>query len=657
MSDKLSVAFSEDLESEQDDRVQDDSEYRSSSVPKQHIEDVLDLVKHGIITESQGKSLIEEYKRHSEANRTVRKQLLTRKQKTLRRQDTNAKNLAKLVREGYLTEEEAEVILSDTRAGKRHESVDSTARLGKKYMHQRPVRHSSLRGFSRYEKSSGSLESRANDKMKGVMKTSVKMSVAVRMDDVNDPSGNRFNNTEMEEDGTKNYRVKRKMGKTETRTCNEFLDIPIIYATRIDKIRCFALACFFFITVYLLIILPTSYSYINFDEVGIRIDRFSGAIIDEEKIYLPGRYAHGMFQDFVRYKKVILDAELTITGSAYSGNNLLPYALGTHASNNFGPITARAKNGEKYDIEITLYYQILLNKLIGVHRYYGGYKQLNASIYDAVRYNTRNALSYKTLDDVLTNRQGVGSYLEANLRRVVENHGLKFLGMKIGRVVMSSSINSRIFSKELNKKKVEKIKEEGLLLNISIYTDYLEKIAIGKRESYFAITNALIENDVATQQRKIDLIQAETERIIASTKKKIEANASLVYLDLLNEALNESVKYKALDMQTALDVKRIESEGLKLRATNDKKKARILAPAVLFHDTNISNAIHDVETLKAETHAGIFNELRSSVDINRINLLHLEWIKYVMGDAVGSKKVKQFNNDVSLPTKFDLENL
>ena len=86
---------------------------------------------------------------------------------------------------------------------------------------------------------------------------------------------------------------------------------------------------------------------------------------------------------------------------------------------------------------------------------------MNASIYDAVRYNTRNALSYKTLDDVLTNRQGVGSYLEANLRRVVENHGLKFLGMKIGRVVMSSSINSRIFSKELNKKKVEKIKEEG----------------------------------------------------------------------------------------------------------------------------------------------------------------------------------------------------
>ena len=77
----------------------------------------------------------------------------------------------------------------------------------------------------------------------------------------------------------------------------------------------------------------------------------------------------------------------------------------------------------------------------------------------------------------------------------------------------------------------------------------------------------------------------------------------------------------------------------------------------MFHDTNISNAIHDVETLKAETHAGIFNELRSSVDINRINLLHLEWIKYVMGDAVGSKKVKQFNNDVSLPTKFDLENL
>ena len=124
-------------------------------------------------------------------------------------------------------------------------------------------------------------------------------------------------------------------------------------------------------------------------------------------------------------------AELTITGNAYSGNNLLPYQIGTHASNNFGPITARAKNGEKYDIEVTLYYQILLDKLIGVHRYYGGYKQLNASIYDAVRYNTRNALSYKTLEYVLTNRQGVGSYLEANLRGVIEKKGLKFLGLKI----------------------------------------------------------------------------------------------------------------------------------------------------------------------------------------------------------------------------------
>eukprot|EP00944_MAST-04C_sp_MAST-4C-sp1_P008873 g8873.t1 len=655
MSDKLSVAFSEDVEDEVD---------RNPSLPGQHIKDILDLVKNGIITKSEGESLIEEYKRQSESNQAVRKQLLMRKQKILRRQDTNEKNLAKLVREGHLSEEEAAMILEDIREVEKHENLDSRAPLDNKDKHQRPARQSSLRGFKKYEKSSGSLESRTSRK-----KTRMKFTVALKtVSAAVGPSGNRSNSNEFEEgvasrkkrrfrEVMKNYQAQEKNEKAETRTCNDFLDIPVMRRTRTNKIRCIALTCFFFISVYLLIMLPTSYSYINFDEVGIRIGRFSGAIIDEEKIYLPGRYAHGMFQDFVRYKKVILDAELTITGNAYSGNNLLPYQIGTHASNNFGPITARAKNGETYDIEVTLYYQILLDKLIGVHRYYGGYKQLNASIYDAVRYNTRNALSYKTLEYVLTNRQGVGSYLEANLRGVIEKKGLKFLGLKIGRVVMSSSINSRIFSKELNKKKVEKIREEGLLLNISIYTEHLEKIAIGKRESYSAVTNALIENDVATQQRKIDLIQAETERIIASTKKKLEANASLAYLDLLNEALNESIKYKTLDLQTALDVKRIESEVLKLRATNDKKKAVIFAPAVLFHDTNISNAIHDVETLKAETHVGIFNELRSSVGINRINLLHLEWIKYVMGDAVDSKKVKRLNTDVSCPTKFNLENL
>ena len=54
MSDKLSVAFSEDVEDEVD---------RNPSLPRQHIKDILDLVKNGIITKSEGESLIEEYKK------------------------------------------------------------------------------------------------------------------------------------------------------------------------------------------------------------------------------------------------------------------------------------------------------------------------------------------------------------------------------------------------------------------------------------------------------------------------------------------------------------------------------------------------------------------------------------------------------------------
>ena len=161
MSDKLSVAFSEDVE-EQGDTV----DRNRRSLPRQHIKDVLDLVKNGIITKSEGESLIEEYKRQSESNQAVRKQLLMRKQKILRRQDTNEKNLAKLVREGYLSEEEAAMILEDIREVEKHENLDSRAPLDNKDKHQRPVRHSSLRGFKKYEKSSGSLESRANARAK-----------------------------------------------------------------------------------------------------------------------------------------------------------------------------------------------------------------------------------------------------------------------------------------------------------------------------------------------------------------------------------------------------------------------------------------------------------------------------------------------------------
>ena len=83
-----------------------------------------------------------------------------RKQKILRRQDTNEKNLAKLVREGHLSEEEAEVILEDIREGEKHENLDSRAPLGNKDKHQRPVRHSSLRGFKSMKSPLGVLKSR-----------------------------------------------------------------------------------------------------------------------------------------------------------------------------------------------------------------------------------------------------------------------------------------------------------------------------------------------------------------------------------------------------------------------------------------------------------------------------------------------------------------
>ena len=112
-----------------------------------------------------------------------------RKQKILRRQDTNEKNLAKLVREGHLSEEEAAMILSDTREVEKHKNLDSSAPLDNKDKHQRPVRSSSLRGFKKYEKSSGSLENRTLRKSKSMKFTVALKTVSAAVG----PAGNRSN--------------------------------------------------------------------------------------------------------------------------------------------------------------------------------------------------------------------------------------------------------------------------------------------------------------------------------------------------------------------------------------------------------------------------------------------------------------------------------
>ena len=59
---------------------------------------------------------------------------------------------------------------------------------------------------------------------------------------------------------------------------------------------------------------------------------------------------------------------------------------------------------------------------------------------------------------------------------------------------MSQPINKRLYTRELNTKKVDKVLEESMLLNITKYTEYLIKVAIGEKESYLAVREKNIDN-------------------------------------------------------------------------------------------------------------------------------------------------------------------
>ena len=412
------------------------------------------------------------------------------------------------------------------------------------------------------------------------------------------------------------------------------------------------LCMFLLLGIYCLIVLPTSFSYVDIDEFGIRIDRYSGAIIDAEKIYLPGRYPHGGFQDFIRYKSKIMEAHLFVDGTVYEGQDLTPYQIGKYANNVYGPVTARASGGELYDIEVTLYYQINNDTLIELHRYYGSYKQVNESIYDDVRFTVRNVLSSHTIEDMLSRRIEVEHALNNALKALIEKRKLTFVTLNVGRIVMSQPINKRLYTRELNTKKVDKVLEESMLLNITKYTEYLIKVAIGEKESYLAVREKNIDNNLLIKQRSIDKIHAITDRKVAVTKRNIMKNATVDYFHRTNDILNKSLAYLEFYKYKELDVASIDMEVLKLEALNEKEKVEILSPAILFKHVNITMANYYVEKLKAENYVAIYNQLRSSIGANRIKLLNLEWVKKQMNNVIENNK--KFNFDTQLPSKFEL---
>ena len=412
------------------------------------------------------------------------------------------------------------------------------------------------------------------------------------------------------------------------------------------------LCMFLLLGIYCLIVLPTSFSYVDIDEFGIRIDRYSGAIIDAEKIYLPGRYPHGGFQDFIRYKSKIMEAHLFVDGTVYEGQDLTPYQIGKYANNVYGPVTARASGGELYDIEVTLYYQINSDTLIELHRYYGSYKQVNESIYDDVRFTVRNVLSSHTIEDMLSRRIEVEHSLNNALKALIEKRKLTFVTLNVGRIVMSQPINKRLYTRELNTKKVDKVLEESMLLNITKYTEYLIKVAIGEKESYLAVREKNIDNNLLIKQRSIDKIHAITDRKVAVTKRNIMKNATVDYFHRTNDILNKSLAYLEFYKYKELDVASIDMEVLKLKALNEKEKVEILSPAILFKHVNITMANYYVEKLIAENYVAIYNQLRSSIGANRIKLLNLEWVKKQMNNVIENNK--KFNFDTQLPSKFEL---
>jgi len=176
-----------------------------------------------------------------------------------------------------------------------------------------------------------------------------------------------------------------------------------------------------FLSILLIVILvPLSYNYIEYNEIALKQYRF-GAVSND--VYMNGRYYTPLTYKFVRFPSTFVNVELSSSVFTSSGFQII--------------------------INYTFYYKLLPSKLYDLYNTYSN--NYDNRIQSIAKTAVRNALPIFSVNDYFTNRSYIENYVALNVSQQVENIGVycspdyfKIISVTLPATLITSSLETAV---------------------------------------------------------------------------------------------------------------------------------------------------------------------------------------------------------------------
>ena len=422
----------------------------------------------------------------------------------------------------------------------------------------------------------------------------------------------------------------------------------------LNKFLCFVFS--FGAFVFLVICLPLMYSYVGTEELGLRINKYSGAVI-EKKAYWSGRYWHGMSETFITYTRIASNITMAIEGAAYSDREMSPKrSIGQDAKDLRGPITIRATGGEMYDVEITMLYKPDQKKLYDIHVYFGGPEQLTLSLTDGLRALARDRLSRFPMSTVLNNRASLVVELRNEADALLKKHHLILVNLHMGRILTEHTANDRLLKQQVTKKKVMVEESRRDLYNITTYSKLLLNAEKGMHRSALESVRIKGEISLLTQERELKLILENVSHTVERQKTKVGLDTAVFErereIKLINTTLLKIIEEEEMLRQVAsVDAGLNESEAAHLT-----EMRKIAAHSKYLAQLNISMAQYAARLALINEKSAYFQSAKNTIGMVQSDFVLEEWTKMMEKETSALEDIINPPNyrDVQLPEMLDM---
>ena len=369
------------------------------------------------------------------------------------------------------------------------------------------------------------------------------------------------------------------------------------------------------------IILATMFDVVGYDQVGLLVDEFSRKVLDGGKTYETGQHITGLGKTFILFNKTIHTIDMRFEGGGSASDN-----VGGAASNpNGGPVTIRTIDGQMIDIELSVQYRLDTEKLYDLYKAYGlEYNDFATSI---VRSKSRDEAANHPANAFFKLRNSIQSSLEDSIKSALTAVNMKLVSFQLLNVFLPTAL-------EVTIKKIQEAKLSVQLKQTQLLTTEIEaNTSLAVKQVTSRTSKLITEYDVATTNQilkkdmELALLQEATSATVESRKASNEGAIQVIDAETEVILANKTAEIKIIQAKTDKLVVNITNAENQVKAEYSKMISETKATAIAKAFETTRNATSEAKKRLASAYSTAYSTLAAQTfaasDIN-----HLEWASF-----------------------------